>query len=76
MLRHPPPKAGDLGLIAGSGRSPGEGNGNSLQYFAWRIPWTEESGGLQSMDLQRLGHNLATKQVYHGALLESLKNDA
>ena len=35
--------AGDLGLIPGLGRSPGEGNGN----LAWRIPWTEEPGGLQ-----------------------------
>ena len=26
--------------------------------FAWRIPWTEEPGGLQSMDLQRVGHDL------------------
>ena len=24
--------------------------------LAWRIPWTEESGGLQSMVLQRVGH--------------------
>ena len=40
---------GDLGSIPGSGRSPGEGNGNSLQYLAWRIPWMEELGGLQSM---------------------------
>ena len=24
--------------------------------LAWRIPWTEEPGGLQSMGLQRLGH--------------------
>ena len=38
--------AGDAGLIPGLGRSPGEGNGNPLQYFAWKIPWTEESGGL------------------------------
>ena len=30
--------------------------------LAWRIPWTEESGGLQSMGSQRVGHNLATKQ--------------
>ena len=28
--------------------------------FAWRIPWTEELGGLQSMGLQRVGHNLVT----------------
>ena len=25
--------------------------------FAWRIPWMEESGGLQSMGLRRVGHN-------------------
>ena len=28
--------------------------------FAWRIPWTEEPGGLQSMDSQRAGHNWVT----------------
>ena len=25
--------------------------------LAWKIPWTEESGGLQSMESQRIGHN-------------------
>ena len=25
--------------------------------LAWRIPWTEKSGGLQTMGLQRVGHN-------------------
>ena len=40
---------GDLGSIPGSGRSPGEGNDNPLQYSCLRIPWTEEPGGLQSM---------------------------
>ena len=107
--------AGDLGSIPGSGRSPGEGNGNPLQYsfrhspspaapqtvaqiniwtslvaqkvkrlstmretwvrslgwedplekemaihsrtVAWKIPWTEEPGGLQSMGSLRVGHN-------------------
>ena len=29
---------------------------------AWGIPWTEEPGGLQSMEWQRVGHNWATKQ--------------
>ena len=47
---------GDLGSIPGSGRSPGEGNGNQLQYSYWRIPWTEEPGGLQSTGWQRIGH--------------------
>ena len=43
---------GDLGSIPGLGRSPGEGNGNTLQYFSWSIPWTEEPGGLQFMGFQ------------------------
>ena len=44
--------AGALGSIPGSG----EGNGSPLQYFAWRIPWTEEPGGLESMGLQGVGN--------------------
>ena len=30
--------------------------------LAWRIPWTGEPGGLQSMGLQRVRHDLMTKQ--------------
>ena len=30
--------------------------------LAWEIPWTEEPEGLQFMELQRVGHNLATKE--------------
>ena len=29
--------------------------------LAWKTPWTEEPGGPQSMGLQRVGHNRATK---------------
>ena len=29
--------------------------------LAWRIPWTEEPGGLQSMGSKRVGHDLVTK---------------
>ena len=49
--------AGDLGLIPGLGRSPGGGHGTPSSILIWRIPWTEEPGGLQSMGLQRVGHN-------------------
>ena len=47
------------GLIPGSGRSPREENGNPLHssILAWRIPWTEEPGGLQSLGSQRVGHD-------------------
>ena len=30
--------------------------------LAWEFPWTEETGGLQSMESQRIGHDLVTKQ--------------
>ena len=47
--------AGDLVSIPRLRRSPGEGNGYRLQYFAWEISWTEEPGRLQSMRSQRVG---------------------
>ena len=61
--------AGDLGLNHAEGRSPGEGTGNPLQYssekaiapysstLAWKIPWMEEPGRLQSMGSLRVGHD-------------------
>ena len=38
--------------------------------LAWRIPRTEEPGKLESMALQRVGHNLATKQQNNNNLLK------
>ena len=38
MVKYPPAKAEDLGLIPGSGRSPKEGNGNLLQYSCLENP--------------------------------------
>ena len=43
---------GDRVSIPALGRSPGEGNGNPLYILVFRIPWTEEPGQLQSMELQ------------------------
>jgi len=34
-----------------------EGMATHSSLLAWRIPWTEEPGGLQSMGSQRVGHN-------------------
>ena len=63
VVKNPPASVGDerdVGSMPGSGRSPGGGNGNLLQYsssiLAWKIPRTEEPGGLQSMGSQRVGH--------------------
>ena len=52
--------AGYLGLIPGLGRYPGEGMATHSSIRACRIPWTEEPGRLQSMEWQRVKHNLAT----------------
>ena len=51
--------AGDVGSIPGSGRCPGEGNGNTLQYSCLENSRTEESGRLQSMG-HKVGHDRAT----------------
>ena len=53
MVKNVPAKAGDVGLIPGSGRSPGEGNGNPLQYSWLGSPMDREAGGIQSMGLQK-----------------------
>ena len=45
--------AREVGSIPGSGRSPGVGSGNQLQYSWLKIPWTEEPGGLQFLGLQK-----------------------
>ena len=43
----------NTGSISASGRSPGEkGMATHSSILAWRIPWTEEPGGLQSIGLQ------------------------
>ena len=46
----------DMSSIPGLGRSSGGRHRNPLQ-LGWRIPWTEEPGGLQYMGSQRVGHN-------------------
>ena len=40
--------------------------------LAWKIPWTEQPGGLQSMGLQRVAHDWVTEhQKYNGILLDT-----
>ena len=55
VIKNLPDNAGDtedVGLILGLGRSPGGGNGTHSSILAWKIPWREEPGGLQSMEAQ------------------------
>ena len=53
VVKNPPASAGDVGLIPGSGRSPGEGNASPLQYSCLENSMERgaEPGGLQSMGL-------------------------
>ena len=49
--------AGDLGSIPRWERSPGKEMATHFNILALKIPCIEESGGLQSMGSQRVGHN-------------------
>ena len=51
---------GDLALIPGLGRFLEKGIATHSSVLAWRIAWTEEPGALQSVRLQRVGHDWAT----------------
>ena len=65
-VKNPPVNAGDGGLIFGWRRSLEEGLATHSSILAWRTPWTEEPGGLQSIGSQRVRHdwsNLACTQV-------------
>ena len=46
---------GNVGLIPGLGRSLEKEMATHSSILAWKIPWTEEPGGLQSMESQRVG---------------------
>ena len=43
--------------------------------LAWEIPWTEELGGLQSMESQRVSYDLVTKQT-NETMTQTLKHRA
>ena len=67
--------AGDLGLIPGSGRSPGEGNGYPLQYSCLENPHGQRSlaGGLQwgCKELDILNHfHFAVSHILHNYYCE------
>ena len=49
--------AGDLGLILSLEVTLEKGTATHSIILAWRIPWTKETGGLQSMGSQRVRHD-------------------
>ena len=60
VVNNPPANAEDsrdLGLIPGLEDPLEEGTATNSSILAWKIPWTEEPGRLQSIGSQRVGHD-------------------
>ena len=60
MVKNLPTNAGDardMGSAPGSGKSLKEELAPHYSILAWKIPWTEEPGRLQSMGSQRVGYD-------------------
>ena len=63
MLKNPPASAGDMrgmGSVSGQEDPLEEGTATHFSILAWKTPWTEEPGGLQSVGPKRVRHDLAT----------------
>ena len=68
VIRSPPANAGDLETRVqslGQQDPPEEGMAIYSSILAWRIPWTEELGGLQSIGLQRVRHEWSDLACMH-----------
>ena len=61
MVKNPPANVGDIRekqvQSLGEEHPLEEGTATHSSILTWRIPWTGESGGLQSIWLQRVGHD-------------------
>ena len=68
---------GDAGSIHGSRRSLEKETATRSSIPAWEIPWTEESGGLHSMGLQRVGHDWVAKGISNQVheMKKTIKNE-
>ena len=49
LVKNPHTNARDMGVISGLGGSQEEDMATHCSILAWRLPWTEEPGGLQSI---------------------------
>ena len=57
VVKNPLANAGDRGLVPGLGRSLEKAMAPHSTTLAWKIPWMEDPGRLQSMGLLRVGHD-------------------
>ena len=64
MVKNPSANAGDMGLIPHLGweRLLEQEMATHSSILTWEIPWAEDSGRLQSIVLQKVGHDLVTEQ--------------
>ena len=62
VVKNPPANVRDVSSVPGSGRSLAKETATNSSILSWEIPWTEEPGGLQFLESQGVGHDLATKQ--------------
>ena len=74
VVKNPPPNAGDMGLIPGSGRSPGEGNGTPLQCSCLET----SPHGLKNLEnyspwSRRVRHNWMTNTSLHLILIKGVE---
>ena len=65
VVKNPPATTGDAGLTPGSGRAPRGGNGKALLYSCLENPLGTGAWQRQSMEAQRVSHNLATELQQH-----------
>ena len=64
VVKNPPANEGDRGLIPGSGNSLEKEMATHFSIFAWRTPWTEEPGRLQSLGRKELDMTEARTHTY------------
>ena len=57
VVKNLPTNEGNVGLSPRLGRSLEKEMATHSSILGWKIPWTEEPGGLQSMGSQRVGHD-------------------
>ena len=69
MVKNLPDNAGDTGSAPGSGDPLKKGMAPHSSILGWRIPWTEEPGGVQSMGLQELTQLIEEHFHFKGDIL-------
>ena len=69
VVNNLPANEGDTGSIPGWEDPLENETTTHSSILAWEIPWTEEPGGLQSVGLRQVGHDLVTEQTHHTDLV-------